>query len=45
VIPAGFESACACCGEWIIEGEAIGKLDGEWCCQVCIDEAGGEDES
>jgi hypothetical protein len=43
VISAGYEGRCSC-GKAIHEGDPIGKVDGEWCCQDCVDEMGGEDE-
>lgn len=42
VIEAGFDSVCAC-GARIREGDPIGRVDGEWCCEACVAEW-GEDE-
>jgi hypothetical protein len=42
MIPARFDGRCSC-GEPISEGDPIGLVDGEWCCEACVDEM-GEDE-
>lgn len=42
MIEAGFDSVCAC-GARIREGDPIGRVDGEWCCEACVAEW-GEDE-
>lgn len=44
MIRATFDSMCPGCGNVIEEGDEIGRLDGEWCCEVCVEDAGGEDE-
>lgn len=43
MITAQYETKCPGCGEWIEYGESIGRVDGEWICQPCVDDAGGED--
>lgn len=42
MIEAGFDSVCAC-GHPIHEGTMIGLVDGEWCCEDCVNDM-GEDE-
>jgi hypothetical protein len=42
MMQAGFNGTCAC-GAQIVEGDDIGKVDGEWVCVDCI-ESMGEDE-
>lgn len=43
MIVAGFDSRCPGCGEQIWEGDEIGLVDGEWVCETCTEDAGGED--
>lgn len=43
MIPARFSKKCPGCGERIEEGDEIGKVDGDWCCEECVD-AHGEDD-
>ncbi len=43
MIQARFSNRCPGCGEDICEGDIIGKVDGEWCCEVCVESAGGDD--
>lgn len=43
MIEARFAKTCDC-GEQILEGDDIGKVDGEWVCADCVDDNGGEDE-
>lgn len=42
MIPARYPGKCPGCGERIEEGDLIGKVDGDWCCEGCLD-ANGED--
>jgi formylmethanofuran dehydrogenase subunit E len=44
VIAARFTAKCPGCGERIHEDDQIGRVDGDWVCEACVDEAGGEDE-
>lgn len=44
MIDACYSEKCPGCGEWIHEGDPIGVVDGEWCCESCVEDAGGEDE-
>jgi hypothetical protein len=41
---AGFSGKCPGCGEQIAEGDAIGLVDGDWCCEDCVDEHGEDGE-
>lgn len=40
MIRASFHSECKCCERKIEPGERIGLVDGEWCCEECVDEHG-----
>jgi formylmethanofuran dehydrogenase subunit E len=40
---AKFDSRCPACDEPIHEGDRIGVVDGEWLCEECVEDAGGED--
>lgn len=44
MISAQFSSKCPGCGGDIEEGERIGLVDGDWCCELCVEEY-GEDSS
>lgn len=44
MIEAGFGSVCAC-GRPIRGGTMIGLVDGEWCCEDCVNAMGEGDES
>lgn len=44
MIAARFDTTCPSCEESIYEGDRIGLLDDEWCCEACVEAAGGEDE-
>lgn len=39
---AEFESKCPGCGDLIYEGEDIHRVDGEWVCDSCAENAGVE---
>jgi hypothetical protein len=39
MIPARYSGKCAGCGEAIAEGELIGRVDGDWVCETCVDDA------
>ena len=41
MISAGYSCVCAC-GARIMEGDPVGWVDGEWCCEQCV-QAFGED--
>jgi hypothetical protein len=43
MIRARFETECNACERVIAEGDLIGRVDGEWCCEDCVREH-GEDE-
>lgn len=43
MISARFDGKCKCCEMEISEGDQIGRVDGEWCCESCVEEH-GEDE-
>jgi hypothetical protein len=43
VIIARYSGKCPGCGERIEEGDPLGKVDGDWCCEVCVN-SHGEDE-
>ena len=43
MIRAQYSGKCPGCGEPIAEGDYIGKVDGDWRCEECVDEH-GEDE-
>lgn len=40
MIHARFDGRCKACGMDIEEGDLIGLVDGEWCCQDCVEEYG-----
>lgn len=42
MIEARWTGKCPGCGEPIIAGEPIGRVDGDWCCAECVDEHGEE---
>lgn len=44
MITAEHDSKCPGCGEPIAEGDQIGRVDGDWVCESCVDDAGGEDD-
>ena len=44
MIAAKYDGKCPGCGEPIEEGDRIGCVDGDWCCESCVEDAGGEDE-
>lgn len=39
MILAGFDSVCSC-GTRIREGDSIGLVDREWCCEDCVTDMG-----
>jgi hypothetical protein len=43
MIHAGYAQKCGGCGEDIEVGDTIGMVEGEWVCENCVDDAGGED--
>ncbi len=43
MIQARHDSRCGGCENAIEAGDMIGKVDGEWCCEVCVESAGGDD--
>jgi formylmethanofuran dehydrogenase subunit E len=43
MIAANFDSRCPDCNEPIEEGDLVGKVDGRWVCEACVDWADGED--
>ncbi len=45
MISARYDGKCPGCGEQICEGDRIGRVDGDWVCENCVEDAGGEDES
>lgn len=44
MIDARFSGKCPGCGEHIAEGDRIGLVDGDWVCETCVEDSGGEDE-
>lgn len=44
MIVAEFSQKCSGCGEEIGEGDRIGRVDGDWVCEACVEDAGGEDK-
>ena len=44
MISAKWASKCPGCGELIEEGDRIGRVEGDWCCEVCVEDNGGEDK-
>lgn len=40
MVTATYDSRCGLCDGMIEEGEPIGRVDGEWCCEDCIAESG-----
>jgi hypothetical protein len=40
MITARYEGRCPGCGEPIEEGDQIGMVDEEWCCERCVEDAG-----
>lgn len=45
MIVAQFDSKCPGCGEPIVgELDAVGRVEGEWCCEACVENTGGEDD-
>jgi hypothetical protein len=42
VIVAGSSGVCSC-GARIREGDSIGLVDGEWCCEDCVTDMGEDD--
>ena len=45
MIEANWPMKCPGCGERVLEGDTIGKVDDEWVCESCVEDAGGEDAS
>lgn len=45
MIEAMRDSRCGGCDEQIREGDSIGVVDGEWVCEECVKDAGGEDRA
>jgi formylmethanofuran dehydrogenase subunit E len=43
MIEAKWDKKCPGCGESIYEGDKIGIVDGDWVCESCVDDSGGED--
>ncbi len=43
MIQARYGNRCPGCGEWIEQGDMIGKVDGAYSCEVCVESAGGDD--
>lgn len=39
---ADYSQTCSC-GHRIEEGDLVGKVDGEWVCESCVEDNGGED--
>lgn len=39
---ATYDSRCPC-GNYIEAGDEIGLVDGQWVCEHCVEENGGED--
>lgn len=44
MITARYDEKCPGCGGDIHAGDAIGKVDGDWCCESCVDEMGEDGE-
>ena len=44
MITAGYETRCPGCGWLIREGDSIGLVDGEWCCEDCCEDMGEDDD-
>lgn len=44
MIAARFDGECPSCEGPIYEGDKIGLLDGEWCCEQCVEDAGPDGE-
>lgn len=44
MIRARFESECKACERVIEEGELIGQVDGDWCCEECVREHGDDEQ-
>jgi hypothetical protein len=42
MIAANHAQTCSC-GQQIEPDDRIGKVDGEWVCATCVEDAGGED--
>lgn len=40
MIAARFDGKCPSCEKRIDEGDQIGLVDGEWCCEECVEEHG-----
>lgn len=40
MIEARYDGKCPGCGEQIKEGDDIGLVDREWCCEACVEEHG-----
>lgn len=40
MILARFDGRCKSCERDIAEGDEIGLVDGEWCCEECVQEYG-----
>ena len=40
---AAYNEMCPGCGDPIDEGDRIGLVDAEWCCEDCVRRNGGED--
>jgi hypothetical protein len=42
MIRARYPGKCAACGESFDEGDLIGQVDGDWCCENCCAEYAGQ---
>lgn len=45
MIQARYTTKCPGCGERIEEGENIGMVDGDWCCEMCVTDNHGETDA
>jgi hypothetical protein len=44
MIVAGFTSRCPGCDATIHDGDSIGLVEGEWCCEECVTDMGEDDD-
>ena len=44
MISARYSGKCPGCGDPIEEGDTIGRVDGDWCCEGCLQEHGEDDD-
>ena len=44
MIEARYDGECPSCPEAILEGSSIGRVHGQWVCEFCVEENGGEDK-